>query len=719
MPAPMPPRVPPGWRRRVLTILSALLLLTFLGIAVAYIFGYSFVKYFVESPAGERVASTSVGRAIKVDGEFAPLRLDGWTITTDSFTSTGWPGEAIGGLNMYGARAEFDPEAVWRGVYHIKGITIERGQFTLRTPNDALKRPPPPRKPKPWWAHFLPSVFECGPMVTPDANVDFEFEHQKARIEHAPLEADLIGKDFRYTATGGTLAFPYLPPLRIHRLRIMVTRPMVTIEEAELSGLDPNDPARMTLHGELGQREDKTVKAIVEVTQMPIEQMLPAELAPLIHGRLTGHLTWDRDHTGAEKFSEGDLDLSGASIDDLSVFKQLSILHGNPDLLNFNFDTFHLKFHMKNGCFTGEILAVAAGKFTLAGAITYDQPTKRATLDLKLTQLPLKVWLPGDFKPRYDGVGTATLKWGGQLNTMKDSTGALSINLDGTHVNNPPLLRSLLKKTKLRAPDEIDFKTAQFDFTYRDQVFQLTRAQIDAPGVITASATATLRPPDSALEAVMTWNGLALENWLPAELAQEIQGDLNGGVKFRVRQWKLKDGAYAGDVRLAHGELAYTSVQSMLARFVGDKRLLQIPLTRASFSFAWKAGALTISKIDLRGADDLGVQGDLALSADGRLSGLLWVGTRPVYLKSLLGLGKAVFTRDAEGLRWARVTVSGTAKAPQQDLSKQVLGQLPRHPLAFLGLAGKMASWYVGDWFGAGEEWKRPAGSPPDVDVGR
>ncbi len=55
------------------------------------------MKYFVESKAGQRIASSGLSRAIKVDGQFAPLKLDHWTIVTDSFTSTGWPGEAIGG----------------------------------------------------------------------------------------------------------------------------------------------------------------------------------------------------------------------------------------------------------------------------------------------------------------------------------------------------------------------------------------------------------------------------------------------------------------------------------------------------------------------------------------------------------------------------------------------------------------------------------------------
>lgn len=714
------PKVLPGWRRWLLTVLSVLLLLTFLGVAIAYIFGYDFVKYFVESPAGRRIASTSVGRAIKVDGEFAPLHLNGWILTTGSFTSTGWPGEAIGGLNAYGVRVEYDPAAVWDGVWHIKGIQIEHGQFLLRTPNDALKHPVPPKKPRPWYAHFIPSVFKCGPIVTPDANVDFEFQGKYAKIMHAPLQADLIDRDFRYNATGGTLAgFPYLPDLHIDKLKVFVTRYKVTIEDAQLSGLTPADPVRMSLKAELGQRQDKTIKAIIDVTQMPIEQMLPPEVASVVRGRMTGHVSWDRSADGKDIYADGKVDMSGAGITDLSVFKELAVLHGNPDLVNFTFDLLHLKFHLEHGIFTADLDADAEGKFLLTGGISYELATKVASINATFSQLPLKVWMPSDFKPRYDGVATAHLQWHGQLRSVKNSTAAIAINLDNTHINNPPVLRRLLAKTKFRTPDEIDLRTARFNFAYKDEVFQLTNAHIDAPGVITADATGTLGPPDQTLDAVLTWKDLKLTPWLPREIASQIFGDLNGDVKVHVQRWQLKDGSYGGRLELVRGKLEYTSVQSAFARWMKDRALLEIPLTRASLAWAWNGGALIISDLDLRGDDAFGVQGGLMLGADGALSGDLQVGLRQKYVASLMGLGGPVFARDADGLRWAHVKVSGTAKKPKQDLSSQLMAQLPSHPLAVLGLGGRVISWTVGNWFGAAADWKRPAAVPaPNVTAG-
>jgi hypothetical protein len=708
---PTGPIIPSGWRRWVLTVLAILLLLTFLIGAVVHLFGYAAVKYFIQSGAGQAVASRSIGHAVKVDGEFAPLHLDKWTITTDSFTSTGWPGEAIGGLNAYGVRAEFDPSAIWGGVYKFNSIQIDRGDFILLTPNDALKRKMPPKKPKPWWAHFLPSVFQCGPIVTPDANVEFDFQGQHAQIQHAHLQADLIGRDFRYTADSGTMQFPFLPDLHINKLVVMVTRPMLTIEAAELTAIDPADPARLTIIGNMGQREDKTINAIVDVYQMPLDKVLPPGLASEIHGRATGHLLWKRDKDGKQVFSDGDLSLSGASVTGLSVFKQLQLLDGNPDLKDFAFDTFTLKFHMDDGHFTAHIVAISPGKFSITGDIGYEFDTKEASLDVHFNELPLKVWLPDQFKSRYEGMASAALKWQGQLDQVKDSAGALSITLDGTHINDPVYLRKFLATKGLRAPETLDFKTAEFDFTYKDQTFQLTRAQIDAPGVITASASGTLVTPDGILDADVAWQGLTLDNWLPPNLAQEISGNLNGGVKFHVAQWQYKDGSYAGDISLLQGQLTYTSVQSMMARWVDDKRLLDIPLDRAACSYTWNNGALAVTGIDLRGGDSIAIQGNLLMDRDEKLSGVLWVGVKPVYLKSLQGLGEPVFARKDGGLRWAKVAVSGTAKEPKQDLSQQLLAQLGKHPLAVFPLGGKALSWYVGNVFGAESDWKRPGAS--------
>jgi len=62
--------------------------LTFLAVMIAVaarFFGYDLAKAWIESTASSRVTARELGKAIKVDGSFAPLHLNGWTIQTDSF----------------------------------------------------------------------------------------------------------------------------------------------------------------------------------------------------------------------------------------------------------------------------------------------------------------------------------------------------------------------------------------------------------------------------------------------------------------------------------------------------------------------------------------------------------------------------------------------------------------------------------------------------------
>ena len=54
---------------------------------------------------------------------------------------------------------------------------------------------------------------------------------------------------------------------------------------------------------------------------------------------------------------------------------------------------------------------------------------------------------------------------------------------------------------------------------------------------------------------------------------------MQGDARMEVRKWKLGQGAYAGNIRLVDGQLSYTPFQSLLARFLNDRGLLELALT--------------------------------------------------------------------------------------------------------------------------------------------
>jgi hypothetical protein len=709
-PAQLPSVTRPRYRRGEWLVLICLVLgvLTALGVWIGRDAGYAMLKGYVESSAGQQAASRGMGKTIKIDGKFAPLHVEEWTIRTASFTSKGWPGEAIGGLDASGIRAEFDPSAVRHGAWRIEGVQIDRATINLRKPEDALKRPDAPKKPRPWYLFFLPTRVECGPITCPDAELLYSFQGKLARIHDANVQADLIGKDLKYTATSGVLEMPYLPPLHIQRLEMLVTRPFIRVYTAQLTGIDPADSARVVLSGTIGMRENKAIEASGQITEIPIEQILPEDLRGLIHGKATGKLAWKRDATGKNLDSDGEFSLDGARIDDLSPFKQLALLHGNADLTAFGFDTAACEFHIHQGRARLVLHASSAGKLTIVGTVDYEFATKHAQVDLAVTDLPLKTWLPDEFKPGAAGVAQAHMQWQGQLRTIRDSSGHVALTLDGGTIHTPGILRRLLAAKKLRGPESIQFKTAAMDVQYHDQTFELTRGDFDLPGILTAQVAGTLLPGNQ-LRAKLAWQGLTIEDWLPANLAEEFSGAIQGNATLDVRKWKMGDGSYAGQIKLVAGQLRYTPFQSLLARFLNDRALLQMPLTRASFSWVWSGKKITVTGLDLRAGDRLGVTGDFVVAPGGALAGTLRVGTRADYVARLAGLGEAVFDRSGDGLKWATVRLSGTVKKPKQDLASQLMAEVPRHPTAVFALGFKGVSWYVGNWFGAEKEWQRPA----------
>jgi hypothetical protein len=125
-------------------------------------------------------------------------------------------------------------------------------------------------------------------------------------------------------------------------------------------------------------------------------------------------------------------------------------------------------------------------------------------------------------------------------------------------------------------------------------------------------------------------------------------------------------------------------------------------------AWTWSESGMTLKDIDIRGANDLGVKGNIVVNEDNELSGQIWIGAKPEYLEWLPEAKTTVFAKKQDGLYWARVKLSGTMKKPGQDFSKQVLAQLLKHPEALVGLGCKVVSWYVGDWFGVQKEWQRP-----------
>lgn len=692
-------------------IVSTLFIVTLLVLAAAYTYGPVFLAIYVDSEQGRQAASRALGNAVKVDGQFSPLHYSRWNIDTDSFQSVGWPGEALAGLNCQKIHVELDPAAVLHHAWRIKSVSMERAQIQLRPPDDALKRPPIPKKTRPWYLFFLPDHVECGPIVSEHSEVTYTYGNQLATIHDAHVQADLIGKDFKYTATSGVLNAPFLPPLQINRLEMLVTHPFIRIYSAELSGLPIGDPAHVSLSGTIGMRQNKAIDATVHVTQIPLDQVLPESLRPLLQGRATGDLLWKCDINGKMIDSKGDLKIDGLRVQHLSLFKPLSALGGNADLDDLPFDHATCHFHLQGDVIKMEISASVPNKFEITGTIGFHNDTRITELNLTVSHLALHTWLPPEMKAHSSGEAQAVILWSGRMDSVKDSTGSLLLNLDGTQIGTPPILKLVLRKKQIKAPEVIALQTGRFDFIYSSGEFRLDHCDLDFPGILSLKMDGKVSP-DKTLNANLSWTGLRVEDWLPASLADQLTGEMQGEAHVEVHDWHLQTGVYSGNLRLLDGTMSYTSIQTSLGRFLSDRRLLVLPLNRAQFEWSWNDKDIEISNLDLQAGNQLGLEGNLHVSQTKRLSGQIGLGIQPVYLKSFYGLGDRLFSRNNMGLRWCVVHVSGTLDQPEEDFSKHLDTEMLKHPFSAIQFGGKMASWLLGGWFGSDGDWKRPNVDP-------
>ncbi|MBJ7326725.1 MAG: hypothetical protein JHC52_05190, partial [Chthoniobacterales bacterium] len=184
----------------------------------------------VAEAAFNRMLSQSVSHALKVDGEFGPLRLqDDWSVVAENFTSKGWPGQAIGALDTGRARGSFDVWGILRGEWSVPSIEIAKADFRLVNPDDALKREDPVVPPKPWYAFLMPSRFNCGWIDCPDTSIELPFGRATVRGAGQHIGAMMIGKNFKYFGKGGQLLYPDYPAMEIDALEVYVTREMIDI----------------------------------------------------------------------------------------------------------------------------------------------------------------------------------------------------------------------------------------------------------------------------------------------------------------------------------------------------------------------------------------------------------------------------------------------------------------------------------------------------------
>jgi hypothetical protein len=690
------------WRRIAGVCLILLVTFAFVVWFAATRYGLPALERWTASPAFQEMLSREVSKSMKVDGQFGPLTITGMEARTPSYTSEGWPGEAIGSLKAEGIHGVFNPWAILRRIWQVDRITIEKGTFALRLPNDALKRPVI-KGPKPWYAILMPTRFYCPEILCPDALVEFPFQGKTGRLSKLNLKARMIRQDFEYRADSGRFEFPLFPEMNVEELNMFITREMVDIRVARLGGID-GDPGRAVISGRLGMREDKSIRAKVELDRLPFGRALPTEWVEQLDGRLTGKLDWNTDATGLKTASDGVVLLEDVSVRGWAWLDHLARVHDNPDLKGLRVPRARCAFNFDGANFQIRQLEATIGNLlTFRGEVDYHSKTFRTRANLTLDSFDLKSWMPGDFKHRVEARGRGDIFWEGSWKDPLDSTASGHLQIPASIYRFRPVLIQSLKRYGVELPKEIDLEGFDLHFTQAGHRFDVNHIGLTSTSGLTIDGYGHW-VNNQSWELNMNIQGLDAGLWKPKKGSGKVQGKVALTGQWISSRPRLGDGKGTARIQVENARLTNFEFQKTLARFLKTDEVRDFQFRDFELSGAGDAGAITVENLRMFTPGKMGLEGTIHTSADGKLSGTVWLGLPSKWLTWLPDAEKTVFTRKKEGLSWAKVKISGTSHDMKQDLTAQIMRVLRRHPLALIGLGFRAASWWLGDVLGTYQE---------------
>lgn len=499
---------------------AARVLVSVAAAAVVLAAGWSFARpllaAWVAGPGFNRMISHAVSHALKVDGQFGAMHLGaGFAVTTESFTSKGWPGQAIGGLETAGATGVFNPLGVLRGRWQVDTINIAKADFRLRQPDDALKAEDPPSPPRPWYAALMPRDFHCGWIECPDMQIELPLGTTAVRGTNLHVGAMMIGRNFKYYGRNGSVAVGAYPPMASDAFEVYVTREMIEIGYLYLR--EPSSPRpNLALSGRLGQHADRSIRAKATVTELDLRPFLPTAVARILSARLTGSLEYTTDETGGNAAGHGNVSLGGARIEGWDYLEHLARRAGRPELARLDLREASFDYSLADGRFQVSHLAISgANHIDLRGEGTWDMTAGSGTASVSLARLPIGAYLPSTLAGGLAGELGGRAAWSWRGTELAGGRGGGSLVLTGGQLRGFKFQDFLARFLRDDAYLSLDLARASCDWRQDEGGLHLENLDLLATGRAGLRGSATVGPDGALSGTVMAGLPARALAWLP------------------------------------------------------------------------------------------------------------------------------------------------------------------------------------------------------------
>jgi hypothetical protein len=169
---------------------------------------------------------------------------------------------------------------------------------------------------------------------------------------------------------------------------------------------------------------------------------------------------------------------------------------------------------------------------------------------------------------------------------------------------------------------------------------------------------------------IFDFSGLGLNAFVPTDW--RIGGKASGHLTYTGDFNRFEHGEVAGSVNIAGATLDMTNVFPTLRKLAKFGGLNDVRIDSIETDLKYKEQRLELSKLHAASQDQIRVEGS-GMAAPDRLYADLVVGLSPKILGWIPGAEEKVFVDQRDGLRWTKVTISGSPSRPKEDLTQRLI----------------------------------------------
>lgn len=363
--------------------------------------GQIWLENYLKSEAFRQKTQAAIGTSLHAQCRISLPERSGTSVYIDSLEADGLslPEQApsrFRELRAFGIRTELDLSALWRRLWKVDSIAIQRAQVDLSPiPNASPAAPseagsPAKKNAPPWFAVLLPNRTQISSVRVERADVTRE-SNQARQIRLHALPSESTG-EWSLTAEDGELllaSFPNLGPVQLQNARLQIKKEAAILRDSKLMF---RGGGQALVSGEWGRTGLRELRAKLE--GVPVQLFLTEWWKARLMGTVDGDVTVLSQGKESSQW-EANLAMKSGKLEALPLFSELDLFLGSARFRSVNLRSASAKIvHSSAGTEFKGLKMDADGLLRLEGDILFRPGHMEGLLQVGLNASLLQ-WVPG------------------------------------------------------------------------------------------------------------------------------------------------------------------------------------------------------------------------------------------------------------------------------------------------------------------------------------